>query len=219
MLLRKIIKVAITEQLEFGNAIIFIIGCQFKCKIAYRKKALIIKETSYMALKEIFICVTDDHGDHRYGRSICLVQSCPPYFLLWLKHHRIFIKGNRTGATNGARIVYRPFRSTHVASEIFNWVNVTMKCYDRHCFSFYRVSFGCFIVCSSIHGSWLHLWYLQNFLINFPCKPVLIISLINRLQISYLALSLDVKKFSHHSYIPHRSSAKRLVEDAKGDRQ
>jgi hypothetical protein len=57
------------------------------------------------------------------------------------------------------------------SSPVFSGVRVTRSailcvCFVDRCLSFYPFAFGHCVVCSSIYGFWLHLWYLQTLLIS-----------------------------------------------------
>ena len=56
-----------------------------------------------------------------------------------------------------------------LSPSIFSGVHVTRSlflciCFVDHCLSFCTFSFGHCVVCSSIYGFWLPLWYLQTLL-------------------------------------------------------
>ena len=69
--------------------------------------------------------------------------------------------------------------------QVFSQVRVTRSlalcvCFVDHCVSFCHLSFGHCVVCPSIYGFWLPLWYLQTLLtmcfkswnINMPCSNI-----------------------------------------------
>jgi len=73
------------------------------------------------------------------------------------------------GGTSGARAAY-PF-GTPEFTPVFSGVFVTRSlvlcvCFVDRCLSFCTFSFGHCVVCSSIYGFWLPLWYLQTLLEN-----------------------------------------------------
>jgi hypothetical protein len=80
-----------------------------------------------------------------------------------------------------------PFRSTWVQSR-FSGVRVTRSlalcvCFVDRCFSFSTFSFGHCVVCYSIYGFWLPLWYLRfadsDYLFSIFDLRILITSLVS----------------------------------------
>ena len=58
-----------------------------------------------------------------------------------------------------------PFRSTRVHPRVRVTRSLVLYvCFVDHCLSFCLFSFGHCVVCSSIYGFWLPLWYLQTLL-------------------------------------------------------
>ena len=98
-------------------------------------------------------------------------QTLPGSFLI---HHQVSNYCSTTGANSGEETVYR-FGATEFTPG-FGGVLVTrsyllfsMYCFLYCCLSFF---FSHCIVCPSIHGFWLPLWYLQTLLIWRPLLGV-----------------------------------------------
>jgi hypothetical protein len=103
-------------------------------------------------------------------------QALPSSFLI---HHQICNHSSMTGATSGEGIAY-PSGATEF-TPVFGGILVTrsypkfsMYCFLDCCLSFF---FSHCIVCPSIYGFWLPLWYLQTLpiwrpLLGFTVKAV-----------------------------------------------
>jgi hypothetical protein len=110
------------------------------------------------------ICVTNDHG------YVPLVVNTSRSF----PHSRL-ITGFVTRLTRRVPLVEQELLTLpeHLSSPpVFSGVCVTRSlvlyvCFPDRCLSFCAFSFGRCVVCSSIYGFWLPLWYLQTLLVNY----------------------------------------------------
>ena len=108
------------------------------------------------------ICVTNDHG---YVPLV--VNSSRSFSPSWL------ITGFVTRLTRWMSLVEQELNTLpeHLRSPpVFSEVRVTRSlvlyvCFVDHCLSFCTFSFGHCVVCCSIYGFWLPLWYLQTLLL------------------------------------------------------
>ena len=104
----------------------------------------------------------------------CLCQKWPricstcrkhlPVLSSFVTYHWVCNKINTMGATSGAETVYPSGAPEFTPG--FSGVCVTQSlvlcaCFVDHCLSFCNFSFGHCVVCPSIYGFWLPLWYLQ----------------------------------------------------------
>ena len=110
------------------------------------------------------IFVTIDHG------YVPLVANTSRFF----PHSRL-ITGFVTRLTRQMLLVEQelPTVPEHLNSPtVFSGVRVTRylvwyECFPDRCLSFCAFFFGHCVVCSSIYGFWLPLWYLQTLLVNY----------------------------------------------------
>jgi len=116
------------------------------------------------------ICVTNDHG------YVLLVVNTSRFF----PHSRL-ITGFVTRLTRRVTIVEQELLTLpeHMSSPaVFSGVRVTRSltlyvCFVDRCLSFCTFSFGHYVVCFSIYGFLLPLWYLQTLLeIKSDCEIV-----------------------------------------------
>ena len=87
----------------------------------------------------------------------------------FIRHHLQMSTDYLLGATSGAGTAYAS-RAPECSPPVFSGVHVTRSlvlcvCFVDRCVSFCTFSFGHCVVCSSIYGFWLPLWYLQTLLI------------------------------------------------------
>jgi hypothetical protein len=105
------------------------------------------------------VCVRNDHG---YVPLV--VNTCRSFPHSWL------ITGFVTRLTQWVPLVEQKLSTLleHLSSPpVFSGVRVTQSldlcvCFVDHCLSFCNFSFGHCVVCPSIYGFWLPLWYLQT---------------------------------------------------------
>ena len=115
------------------------------------------------------ICVTDDHG--YVPLDINTSRTFPHSWLI----------GLMTRLTWRVSLVEQELLTLleHLRSPpVFSWVRVTRSlvlyvCFVDRCLFLCTFSFVHCVVCSSIYGFWLHLWYLQTrlALVNRNCLP------------------------------------------------
>jgi hypothetical protein len=110
------------------------------------------------------ICVTNDLG---FVPLVNTSRSVP---------HSWLTTGSVTRLTRQVPLVQELLTlPEHLSSPLgFSGVHVTRSlvlyvCFVDRCLSFCTFSFGHCVVCSSIYGLWLHLWYLQTRHIYFLC--------------------------------------------------
>jgi hypothetical protein len=124
--------------------------------------------------------VTNPVETHEWGkvREVFTTSGTYPWsfvmmatvkFSLWLQLYQ----KEPTGATSGGGTAY-PSEAPEFTSG-FSGVRVTRSlvlyvCFVDRCFSFCIFSFGHCVVCSSIYGFWLPLWYLQTLLESYLIK-------------------------------------------------
>ena len=87
----------------------------------------------------------------------------------FIRHHLQMSTDYLLDATSGAGTAYAS-RAPEWSPPVFSGVHVTRSlvlcvCFVDRCVSFCTFSFGHCVVCSSIYGFWLPLWYLQTLLI------------------------------------------------------
>ena len=111
------------------------------------------------------VCVRNDHG---YVPLV--VNTCRSFPHSWLI--TVFV----TRLTRWVPLVEQKLSTLpeHLSSPlVFSGVHVTQSlvlcvCFVDHCLSFCNFSFGHCVVCPSIYGFWLPLWYLQTLLEYLP---------------------------------------------------
>ena len=106
-------------------------------------------------------------GSSLYGYVPFLVNTSRSSFMIC---HRVCNYINTTGATSGAGTAYPS--GAPLFTPAFSGVRVTRSlvlyvCFVDCCLSFCTFSFGHCVVCSSIYGYWLPLWYLQAHLSRY----------------------------------------------------
>jgi hypothetical protein len=94
-----------------------------------------------------------------------------PVLSSFMTYQRVCNQINTTGANSGAGTVY-PSGASEGVNPIFSGVRVSRSlvlcvCFVDRCLSFCTFSFAHCVVCSSLYGFWLPLWYLQTPLASF----------------------------------------------------
>ena len=97
-----------------------------------------------------------------------IFSTCPEHFPVlssFMTYHPVCNWINTTGVTSGAGTTY-PSGAPEF-TPVFSGVRVTPSlvlnvCFVDRCLSLCTFSFGHCVVCSSIYGLWLLLWYLQT---------------------------------------------------------
>ena len=118
---------------------------------------------------------------HKWPRICSTCRKHFPVLSLFTTYYRVC---STTGATSGAGTAY-PSGAPEF-TPVFSGVRVTRSlvlyvCFVDRCLSFCSFSFGHGVVCSSIYGFWLPLWYLQTLPNTLPymvhCQTFRIITL------------------------------------------
>jgi hypothetical protein len=121
---------------------------------------------------------------HKWPQICSTCHKHFPVLSSFTTYCRVFGWINTTGATNGAGTAY-PSEAPEF-TPVFSGVRVTRSlvlyvCFVDRCLSFCTFSFGHCVVCSSIYGFWLPLWYLQTLPNTLPylvhCQTFRIITL------------------------------------------
>jgi hypothetical protein len=104
---------------------------------------------------------------HKWSRISSTCRKHFPVLSSFTTYYRVCNYINTTGATSGTGTAY-PSGAPEF-TPVFSGVRVTRSlvfcvCFVDRCLSFCAFSFGHCVVCSSMYGFWLPLWYLQTLL-------------------------------------------------------
>ena len=104
---------------------------------------------------------------HKWPR-ICSTCKHFPVFFSFMTDHRVVTRLTRwVSLVEQELLILLEHLSSSPPLPVFNGVRVTRSlvffvCFVDRCLSFCTFSFGHCVVCSSIYGLWLALWYLQT---------------------------------------------------------
>ena len=147
-------------------------------RVAANRETIEPKVPTLIKLKSLLRRIYGQHHDliNRYGISgidkFHLSQTLPSSFPI---HHQVCNYSNTTGATSGEGTAY-PSGATEF-TPVFSGVLVTRSLvfyvlFLRLFFVLFVLFLSHCIVCPSIYGFWLPLWYLQTLLIWRPLLGV-----------------------------------------------